>query len=80
MLENTIFIWAFLVIFGPSHGIYFIYIYGDNFKLIRIIVLKYHFQYLLSFNAKNKVHLVSIQKVQLYFDNCQMWNDVCTSM
>jgi hypothetical protein len=29
MLENTIFIWTFLVIFGPSNGIYFIYIYGD---------------------------------------------------
>jgi hypothetical protein len=60
MLENTIFVWTFLVIYGPSNGIYFTYIYGDNLK-IRIIFLKYHFQYLLLFNAKIKVHLVSIQ-------------------
>jgi hypothetical protein len=67
MLENTIFIWTFLVKFGPSNGIYFIYIYGDNLKLIRIIVLKYHFEYLLLLNAKNKVHLVSIQSSILFW-------------
>jgi hypothetical protein len=67
MLENTIFIWTFLVIFSPSNGIYFIYIYGDNLKLIIIIVLKYHFQYLLLFYVKNKVHLVSIQSSIIFW-------------
>jgi hypothetical protein len=44
-----------------------IYIYVNNLKLIRIIVLKYHFQYLLLFNAKNKVHLVSIQSSIIFW-------------
>jgi hypothetical protein len=78
MLENIAHMNTFWISMVPSNGMHFVYISNLKFKLVKTIAIKYLIWYLLLCNLKGSPCFYS--KVGLYFDRCQMWNDVCTLM